>query len=237
MTENLPFVNMKKNRGTSKALNMNGHRKKESILFIVSGPSGVGKSTLCDYLEKEVASLKFSVSTTTRPIRGSEVDGWDYIFTDEEQFKKLIDQDEFLEWAIVHDHYYGTQKKIVDTLIEEGVDAIVDIDVQGGLSIKKNDPSAVLIFIAPPKLSDLEQRLDNRGTDNSKTIKTRLENARIEMQSIKSYDYLIVNDSLEESKELIKSIITTERYKVHRTDPEFIQEILNKFKAAADLKL
>ncbi len=228
---------MKKNRGTSKALNMNGHRKKESILFIVSGPSGVGKSTLCDYLEKEVASLKFSVSTTTRPIRGSEVDGWDYIFTDEEQFKKLIDQDEFLEWAIVHDHYYGTQKKIVDTLIEEGVDAIVDIDVQGGLSIKKNDPSAVLIFIAPPKLSDLEQRLDNRGTDNSKTIKTRLENARIEMQSIKSYDYLIVNDSLEESKELIKSIITTERYKVHRTDPEFIQEILNKFKAAADLKL
>ena len=212
--------------------------KKESILFIISGPSGVGKSTLCDYLIKEVSGLKFSISTTTRSIRGNEIDGTDYIFANEEDFKKLADQDEFLEWAVVHNSYYGTQKKIVDGFIDEGFDVIIDIDVQGGLTVRKNDPRAVLIFIAPPKLSNLVQRLGKRGTDNVKSIETRLENARIEMKSMKSYDYLIINDSLEESKDLIKSIIIAERYKVLRMAPDYIHEIPEKFKVPdTDLKI
>ncbi|MCK5685380.1 guanylate kinase [bacterium] len=197
-------------------------KKKGSILFIISGPSGVGKSTLCDYLLSELPALKFSVSTTTRPIRGEEVDGVNYIFKDKEEFKNLVDQNEFLEWAIVHNNYYGTQKQMVNDFIDEGFDVVLEVDVQGGLAIQENDPRAVLIFVAPPKFSDLEQRLVGRGTDTDSVIKTRLNNAHGEMQSIKLYDYLIVNDSLEESKDLIRSIFTAERNKASRTLSDYI---------------
>jgi len=198
------------------------NKKKGSILFIISGPSGVGKSTLCDYLLSELPDLKFSVSTTTRPIRGEEVDGVNYIFKDKETFKNLVDQNEFLEWAIVHDNYYGTQKQMVNDFINEGFDVVLEVDVQGGLAIQKNDPRAVLIFVVPPTFADLKQRLVGRGTDTESVIKTRLNNAHGEMQSIKSYDYLIINDSLDKSKDLVRSIFKSERNKVSRTLSDYI---------------
>lgn len=198
------------------------NKKRSGILFIISGPSGVGKSTLCEYLLKAVPNLKFSVSTTTRPIRKGEVHGVNYLFTDKENFQKLVDCGEFLEWAVVHNNYYGTQKKMVNDFTGAGYDVVLEVDVQGGLAIQKNDPRSVLIFVVPPKFSELQKRLIGRGTDSENVIQTRLGNAPGEMEYIKDYDYLIINDCLEDSQEIIKSIFIAERNKVSRTLQDYL---------------
>ena len=156
-------------------------------LFVVSGPSGVGKGTLVSLLRDKRPNLGLTVSATTRSPRPGEVDGVAYYFLSDEEFKKRVDAGEFLEWAHVHGHCYGTLKSEVD----------LEIDVQGGLMVHKQYPNAILVFIKPPSFEELEQRLRGRGTEDEKTISTRLSNASREMEHANDYTVCIVNDNLE----------------------------------------
>lgn len=166
-------------------------------LFVVSGPSGVGKGTLVSLLRDKRPNLGLTVSATTRSPRPGEVDGVAYYFLSDEEFKKRVDAGEFLEWAHVHGHCYGTLKSEVDRLISAGQSVVLEIDVQGGLMVHKQYPSAILVFIKPPSFEELEQRLRGRGTEDEKTISTRLSNASREMEHANDYTVCIVNDNLE----------------------------------------
>lgn len=188
----------------------------EGILLILSGPSGVGKGTVCRYLLTIKEALKLSVSTTTRPPRTGEVEGKEYNFTTTAHFKDMIKQDSFLEWAIVHDYYYGTRREKVRELLLTGQDLILEIDVQGAKQIKEKVSDAVSIFLAPPSREILEQRIIGRGTEDSERIRQRLETARREMDAYYLYDYLVINDTVEAAAGLISSIIDAEKSKVSR---------------------
>lgn len=166
-------------------------------LFVVSGPSGVGKGTLVSLLRDKRPNLGLTVSATTRSPRPGEVDGVAYYFLSDEEFKKRVDAGEFLEWAHVHGHCYGTLKSEVDRLISAGQSVVLEIDVQGGLMVYKQYPNAILVFIKPPSFEELEQRLRGRGTEDEKTISTRLSNASREMEYANDYTVCIVNDNLE----------------------------------------
>jgi guanylate kinase len=191
--------------------------KRKPILFVISGPSGVGKSTLCQHLLSNFPKLKFSVSTTTRPKRRGEIEGKDYFFTDKVTFEKMIKEDRFLEWAMVHDNYYGTSKKMVEDLQNNGYDVLLEIDVQGGLSIKKQRPkNASLVFIAPPHFKDLEKRLFKRATDTEEVIRKRIENARKELKYVTQYDYLLVNNDLNKAIQKIEAIYLADTMRLHR---------------------
>ena len=166
-------------------------------LFVVSGPSGVGKGTLVSLLRDKRPNLGLTVSATTRSPRPGEVDGVAYHFLSDEEFKKRVDAGEFLEWAHVHGHCYGTLKSEVDRLISAGQSVVLEIDVQGGLMVHKQYPNTILVFIKPPSFEELEQRLRGRGTEDEKTISTRLSNASREMEYANDYTVCIVNDNLE----------------------------------------
>ena len=166
-------------------------------LFVVSGPSGVGKGTLVSLLRDKRPNLGLTVSATTRSPRPGEVDGVAYHFLSDEEFKKRVDAGEFLEWAHVHGHCYGTLKSEVDRLISAGQSVVLEIGVQGGLMVHKQYPNAILVFIKPPSFEELEQRLRGRGTEDEKTISTRLSNASREMEHANDYTVCIVNDNLE----------------------------------------
>lgn len=166
-------------------------------LFVVSGPSGVGKGTLVSLLRDKRPNLGLTVSATTRSPRPGEVDGVAYYFLSDEEFKKRVDAGEFLEWAHVHGHCYGTLKSEVDRLISAGQSVVLEIDVHGGLMVHKQYPNAILVFIKPPSFEELEQRLRGRGTEDEKTISTRLSNASREMEHANDYTVCIVNDNLE----------------------------------------
>ncbi len=180
-------------------------------LFVISAPSGTGKSTLCHRLMEETQNVGFSVSHTTRPPRRGEVDEVDYHFVSKEEFMNMVDQGGFLEWAKVHDNFYGTSRASVMSMIEAGQDVLLDIDVQGAMQVRKVIPEAILIFILPPSLEILEQRLRNRGTDSEETIRLRLKNARSEMAAAHRYDYIIVNDDLIRAVGDLQSIVLARR--------------------------
>ncbi len=186
-------------------------------LFVISAPSGTGKTTLLKKVMSELPKLRFSVSHTTRKPRVGETNGVDYHFVGEDEFLALREKDGFLESAYVHQNYYGTSKQAVSTLLAEGVDVVLDIDVQGAAILMKNsDVEASFIFIAPPDLKELERRLVTRGSDNEETIKVRMNNARGELESAYQYDYLIVNSDLQEAEKLLSSIILAERSRSRR---------------------
>ena len=189
---------------------------RKGILFVVSGPSGVGKTSMIKSIISEIKDAVFSVSCTTRPKRPGEVDGEDYFFISEEKFKKMIEEDAFLEWARVHGYLYGTPKKFVEETVNRGKDVILDIDVQGALSVKKKAEDAVYIFIAPPSMDDLKKRLEKRKTEDKEAMERRLEDARWELQLIEEFDYLIINRDLEEAIKDLKSIMRSERLKTAR---------------------
>ena len=183
-----------------------------SLLIVLSGPSGAGKGTLKNmYMQEHKENTYFSVSATTRSPRECEIHGVDYIFVDKNEFEEMKSQNEFLEYAFVHGEYYATPRKNAVEQLEKGNDVIFDIDVQGGLNIKKQCPEAIMIFIAPPDMETLEKRLRKRGTETEERILRRLANAEGELKHMPDYDYVILNDSVEEAYAKLKAIITAEK--------------------------
>lgn len=173
--------------------------KQSGKLFIISAPSGAGKSTLIRQVLKRFDTLSYSISHTTRSPRKNEVNGQDYFFITAKEFEEKIDQGDWLEWAKVHDHYYGTSKAFVNASLAKGQSLILDIDVQGAKQILKAGIKAVTLFIMAPSFDVLTQRLKDRGTDTRAVIEKRLENARQEIEQKELYQYCVVNDDLDEA--------------------------------------
>ena len=180
-----------------------------AFLIVISGPSGVGKTTLEKRLVEAEPELCASVSTTTRPPRDGEVTGRDYFFVDRKVFEQMKSR-ELVEWAEVHGEYYGTPKRFVENEIAKGHDVLLNIDVQGGISVKKVFPDAVTLFILPPSFEDLKKRILKRGTDESLDLELRLANACEELKASEHYDYLVVNDDLDVAVSQILAIIGAE---------------------------
>lgn len=191
-------------------------KPKPGILYILSGPSGVGKGTICKKLLVEESNLLYSVSVTTRQPRVGEVDGISYYFMAKEEFLNKRDQGEFLEWAEVYHNYYGTPRSAVERNLLAGRDVILEIDIQGAKKVKENFPQGVYIFLMPPSAQELEHRIRNRGTDSPETISLRLGCLKEEIQAIKEYDYVVVNDILERTVHKIRCIIEAEKCKRNR---------------------
>lgn len=178
--------------------------------FIVSGPSGVGKSTVLRALFQGRDDLYFSVSATTRPPREGEVDGKDYHFITADRFRSMIEEDAFLEYAEYVSNFYGTPKKYVDEAMDAGKDAILDIEIQGAAQVSAKRPDTVRIFIAPPSWEELERRLTARGTDTPEKIQKRLLRAKVELDSASGYDYFVINDTVEQAVEELRAILLAE---------------------------
>ncbi|PIW68481.1 MAG: guanylate kinase [Candidatus Omnitrophica bacterium CG12_big_fil_rev_8_21_14_0_65_42_8] len=190
--------------------------KKQGILFIISAPSGSGKTTLCARLVELVDSLYRSISMTTRAPRSGEKDGVDYIFIEKQEFIKRQKKNEFLEWAKVFGEYYGTPKKHITHMLKRGSDVLLSIDVQGAMKIKRLKLDAVYIFILPPSIAMLKERLINRSTDSKKAIRERLNVSRKEISCSQKYDYVVVNNRLEPALDNLRAIIVAERCRVKR---------------------
>ena len=183
--------------------------------FIVSGPSGVGKSTVLHALLEKRENMVFSVSATTRAPRAGEKDGVDYFFLDVDTFRDWIGRDAFLEYAEFVGNFYGTPKKYVQDAMDRGQDVILDIEVQGAAQVVQKMPEVVRIFIAPPSWKDLEQRLKSRGTDSADKILGRLERAKVEFMEARAYDYIVINDSVENAVAELEAIMTAEHCKAN----------------------
>ncbi|MFC2091323.1 guanylate kinase [Elusimicrobiota bacterium] len=181
-------------------------RKKGSCI-IVSGPSGTGKTTICRIVEKKMPGLLYSVSVTSRHPRAGEKDGEDYFFVDEKRFNDMIENDRLIEWAKVYDKYYGTPREFIEKNIEKCSNIILDIDIQGGLNIKKKLPDSVLIFVLPPSIDELRNRLGKRKKDSQAEIKKRLESVSREIGYVRDYEYIVINSDVEEAVGKIESII------------------------------
>lgn len=190
--------------------------KRQGILFILSAPSGAGKTTLINGLRSVYPEIKLSVSCTTRARRSREVNGRDYHFITARQFASMKDRGRFAEWAKVHDFLYGTPRQPLDRSIGSGSDMILDIDVQGARKIKRIYSQAVSVFLLPPSWRELQRRLVLRGTDGENIIRRRLANARREIQEIIKYDYYVVNRDVKGAVEALKSIVEAERAKTSR---------------------
>lgn len=187
---------------------------RKGILFVMSGPSGVGKGTIKSALLSRMDDVQSSVSVTTRNPRIGEVDKKDYFFINEEEFGQMVQNNELLEWAEVYSHRYGTPRSFVHEHIEKGHDVLLEIDIQGAMQVKEKEPEGVFIFIAPPGRRELAARLSSRGKDSKDSIEERLAAVNWEMGHLKYYDYLVINDQLEEAVNKVASIIAAERCKV-----------------------
>ena len=194
-------------------------------VFIISAPSGSGKTTLVERLLWEVPGLHFSVSYTTRPPRGQEQHGRDYFFVRREEFEKMIEQQEFLEWAEVFGNYYGTARRFLEEAQQRGEDLLLDIDVQGAAQVKQKLPDAASVFILPPSRSELEGRLRRRSEDSEEVIQKRLRDASREIHGYDRYDYVLINDFLERSAARLRAIVLAERWRRGgELDPEANRE-------------
>jgi guanylate kinase len=182
-----------------------------STVFIISAPSGSGKSTLVNKIRQTVPNLEFSVSYTTRKPRGAEKNGCEYFFITREQFEEMIGKDEFLEHADVFGNYYGTARHFLDQAQADGTDLLLDIDVQGAEQIKRKLREAVSIFVLPPNRGELEQRLRKRSQDSEEVIQRRLDAATREIENYEKYDYILVNDRLEDSVATLQAILLSEQ--------------------------
>ncbi|MDA3904122.1 MAG: guanylate kinase [Desulfuromusa sp.] len=208
---------------------MNNETSREGILFVVSAPSGAGKTTLCRELIDSFSDLRQSISFATRQKRESEQDGIDYHFTDPETFQTMIAQQQLAEWAEVHGNLYGTSLETLNTAAGEGIDLLLDIDCQGAAQLKKNYQQGVFIFILPPDYTELERRLSSRGTDDKNVIQRRLKNAEQEIVQARWYDYLVINDDFQSAREKLIAIVTAERCRSRRT-----AHLLDKLTAKGD---
>jgi guanylate kinase len=195
--------------------------KRRGTLFVVSAPSGAGKTTLCGELRLRVPGLAYSISVTTRAPRPGEVDGEHFEFVNEARFHEMITAGEFAEHAVVHDHLYGTRASMIERALAAEIDVLLDIDTQGAAQLKAHAPEAVLIFIVAPSMKELEQRLHERRSDNETEIARRLARAREEIALWRRYDYLIVNRDVKEALDQLEAIITAERSRTSRLTLHF----------------
>ena len=200
-------------------------QNRKGLLLVISGPAGVGKGTINLSLISRNSDIRMSVSATTRSPRPGEIDGVHYFFKSEEEFQKMIEDGAFLEYMrVFNTHYYGTPKSFVEQELDEGRSVILEIDVQGAMRVKAAYPDAVLIFIAPPSMSELKSRLIHRGTESSEAIERRFETAFQEMELVDRYDYVVVNDILDLAIARTEDIIVAERCKVSRNS-ELIEKL------------
>ncbi|HYR51309.1 MAG TPA: guanylate kinase [Candidatus Dormibacteraeota bacterium] len=194
-----------------------GHRP---FVVVISGPSGVGKSSFVkQLLLTQGLNLEYSVSATTRPRRAHETEGRDYFFLNREEFRRRIDAGEFVEWAEVHGEHYGTLRSEIERRLGAGRNVLLDIDVQGGKSVRRVYKDGVFIFVLPPSLQSLEERLRGRATDSDETIRLRLDNALREINLVSEYDYAVVNDDLRSALDRVASIIVAESCNTSRRPP------------------
>ena len=205
----------------------------KSILIVISSPSGAGKTSLANAIVEENKNIYFSTSVTTRPPRDGEENGREYIFTNKNKFDEMIINGEFIEYAEVFGNYYGTPKGKTEEFLINGKDIIFDVDWQGGTKIRNSylAPSVVSIFILPPSIKTLQERLLNRNKDDDKTVKLRMKEARSEISHWSEYDYILVNDNFEKVKKNIIKIIEIEKIKRNRqnTLPDFISKLITEF--------
>ncbi|WP_160033606.1 guanylate kinase [Paenibacillus sp. An7] len=186
----------------------------KGLLIVLSGPSGVGKGTVCTALRKRVPNLTYSVSATTRQPRLGEENGVNYFFKSREQFLDMIEKDELLEHAEYVGNYYGTPRDFVEQTLESGKDIILEIEVQGALKVKEKFPEGIFVFLLPPSLDELKDRIQGRGTENQATIDHRMNVAAEEISLLEKYDYAVVNDEIDLACKRIESIIIAEHCKV-----------------------
>ncbi|MCT4565070.1 MAG: guanylate kinase [Maledivibacter sp.] len=199
---------------------------KKGALFIVCGPSGVGKGTVCKELLRNKPEIGLSISATTREIRKGEVEGVNYYFVEKNKFEYMIENDELLEYAQVYDNFYGTPKKYVLEQLDKGKDIILEIDPQGAMQVKEKFPDGIFIFLLPPSMKELKNRITTRGRDSEENISRRLKAAYDEIDFIKEYDYYIINDELSRAVNSLISIIEAEKCTVK----DNICELINKYK-------
>jgi guanylate kinase len=188
----------------------------EGLLIVVSGPSGVGKGTVCSALRKRMPELTYSVSATTRAPRPGEVDGVNYFFKTVSEFKKMIENDELIEWAQYVGNYYGTPRRFVEETLASGKDVLLEIEVQGAMQVKEKFPQGVFIFLVPPTFEDLKKRILNRGTETENSLANRLDAASEELRQIERYDYVVINDDVERACDRIQAIIMAEHCRKDR---------------------
>ena len=200
-------------------------KRNKGSLFVVSAPSGAGKTTLCKQIIRIVDNIKPSVSFTTRPPRAGEVPNEDYCFVSEAEFRTMIDRGDFVEWALVHGNLYGTSSRQLQELISAGYDVLLDIDTQGARQIKKFFTNGVYIFILPPSMKELKHRLEGRMSNSVEDMNRRLQRAVEEIKEYNMYDYVIVNDILENSLKKLDAIIIAERLRSDKVDPDWIEII------------
>ncbi|GBG97044.1 guanylate kinase [Lactococcus termiticola] len=195
------------------------------LLIVFSGPSGVGKGTVRAKIFENENNFDYSVSMTTRPQRPGEVDGKDYYFRSREEFEDMIRKGEMLEYAEYVGNYYGTPLTYVNQTLDEGKDVFLEIEVQGALQVKEKVPDGVFVFLTPPDLEELRERLVGRGTDSEEVIASRLAKAREEIRLMNEYDYAVVNDEVELAAERVKKIIEAEHFRVERVMGRYAQMI------------
>lgn len=188
----------------------------QGILIVLSGPSGTGKGTICRELLHSYPKLHYSISATTRLPRTGEEQGVNYFFLTREEFTSLIDRDDLLEYAEVYSNYYGTPRQNVMRLLKTGNDVVLEIDIQGAMQVKEKFPEGVFIYIVPPSLEELSQRINKRGTDSPESIKCRLSAVSEELSLAHQYDYVIVNDEVGAAVKRVVAIIEAERHRVNR---------------------
>jgi guanylate kinase len=200
---------------------------RKGLLIVVSGPSGVGKGTICKELFARRDDLCMSISATTRVKRDGEEDGKNYFFVSVDEFQKMIKEDKLLEYAKVYENFYGTPKEFVMDKLEKGIDVILEIDIQGALQVKEEYPEGVFVFILPPSMDELMSRIVGRGSETEESLKLRLGSAFDEIKQIAKYDYFIVNKAVISATDKLENIIESERLKLRL---EMIEQIVNKFK-------
>ncbi|WP_371370918.1 guanylate kinase [Sporomusa aerivorans] len=196
----------------------------QGILIVISGPSGTGKGTICRELLRSNPRLKYSISATTRKPRTGEVDGVNYIFVARDQFQAMIHNNELLEWAEVYGNYYGTPRQYVLEQLQNGYDVVLEIDTQGAMKVKETFPEGVFIYIIPPSLDELADRIYKRGTDSLESIKTRLNCASVELAQAQNYHYVVVNDQVAAAVQKVEIIITAEKFRAER-NTDLIQNL------------
>lgn len=191
---------------------------RRGLLVVISAPSGTGKGVLRRQLLREMPDLRFCVSVTSRPPRPGEQEGVDYYFVSPEEFQRRIQEEVFVEWAKVYGNYYGTPGLEIGEALERGEDVLLEKDVQGGRELRKKFPDGIFIFILPPRLESLEERLKGRGTESQGDLQRRLTAVKIELAELRNYDYLVINDEIDRAVQDLRAIIAAERCRISRMD-------------------